>query len=537
MSWDMMIVLVPDAKTRDRVRDVAASRFDHSERGMVVQLLSGRIETCVRDVRHTLGPGPMAVIVADEPSALDALGAGADEALALTEPDESAILLLLDRARLRGEFRRQQEHRFASLAQLEKLSALGILVAGVAHEINNPLTGALLSLEMLKNELSPLYEGAARIRTLAKEGRAPSLEEVRLLAVRMRSGAAHTTLAREIISDVERACESIAEIVKDLCIYARAQENEPREVVDLRSLLEKIMRLMGRDVGPNVHIQHDFGDYVPPVMAQRTRLTQVLTSLLANALHAIREHPRDMHRLRVGLRCDDEVVTISVEDTGPGIAHEALERIFDPFVTSPRDAAGAGLSLSVARSIMRSLGGDLVVESVHGEGATFVAWLPRPEHRAALVDATQTQVLRRLENRRSVMVVEPDSHVLGALARLLRDRYDVVIAMDGQEAVELLSSGSHADVVLSEVDTYDQTGARFCDWLARERPELAENLILTSARPDAVSALLRMPAAVQCLEKPIDPQTLLRCIEERVLAPLAKAREADNTQGGKVVRL
>src|SRR5690606_1175325 len=82
----------------------------------------------------------------------------------------------------------------------------------------------------------------------------------------------------------------------------------------------------------------------PAVRAQRTLLTQVLTSLLANALHAIREHPRDMHRLRVGLRADDEVVTITVEDTGPGIAHEALERIFDPFVTSPRDAAGAGLS-------------------------------------------------------------------------------------------------------------------------------------------------------------------------------------------------
>jgi signal transduction histidine kinase/ActR/RegA family two-component response regulator len=532
MSWDMMIVLVPDVTTRDRVRDVAASRFDHSERGMVVQLLSGRVDACVREVRANLGQGPMAVIVADEPSALDALGAGADEALALTHPDDSTILLLLDRARLRGEFRKQQEHRFASLAQLEKLSALGILVAGVAHEINNPLTGALLSLEMLKNELSPLYEGAARIRTLAKEGRAPSIEELRLLAVRMRSGSAHTALAREIISDVERACESIAEIVKDLCIYARAQENEPREVVDLRSLLEKIMRLMGRDVGPNVHIQHDFGDYVPPVMAQRTRLTQVLTSLLANALHAIREQPRDMHRLRVGLRADDEVVTITVEDTGPGIVHEALERIFDPFVTSPRDAAGAGLSLSVARSIMRSLGGDLVVESVHGDGATFVAWLPRPETRHVALDTVETKTLRRVEARRSILLVEPDTQVLGALARLLRDRYDVLIAMDGQEAVELLSSGSHADLVLSEADTYDATGMRFCDWLARERPELAQSLILTTARPDLTMAM----NSVQCLEKPIDPQTLLRCIEEQMLATAHKARDADNTQDLRVLR-
>jgi len=300
--------------------------------------------------------------------------------------------------------------------------------------------------------------------------------------------------------------------------------------VDLPLLLEKILRLLGRDVGPNVHIVRDFATDVPPVLAQRTRLTQVMTSLLSNALHAIREMPRDMHRLSVSLRADEEVITITFEDTGTGIPADAVERIFDPFVSTPRDAAGAGLSLSVSRSIMRSLGGDLMVESVHGDGATFVAWLPRPEtrHVAAM---NVSQPARRIE-RRAILVVEPDTQVLSALARLLRERYDVLLAIDGQEACELLSSGSQADIIITEVDAYDETGRRFCEWISEQRPDLARRMILTSARHEPP---LNM-AGVRWLEKPIDPQTILRAIEEPFAIPLRKAREADNTQEIRVLR-
>jgi signal transduction histidine kinase/CheY-like chemotaxis protein len=520
-----MVVLVPNAPTQARVREIASSRFETSQRGLLVQTMSGRVETCVREVRATVGPDPLAVLVLDEPSALDALAAGADEALSLPDHDavdEATVVSLLDRARLRAELRGQQEQRFASLAQLEKLSALGTLVTGVAHEINNPLTGALLSLEMLKNELEPLYQGAAKLREHANEGRVPTLEEVRSLAVRMRSGSTQPTMAREIIGDVMRACESIADTVKDLCIYARARDNEPRELVDVRSVLDRILRLLGREAGPNVHIELDYGTDVPPVLAPRTRLTQVLTNLLANAFQAVRELPRDMHRIRIALRADDEIVSMIVEDSGPGIAPEVVERIFDPFFTTKRDPAGAGLGLSVSRSIMRSLGGDLMVESVHGDGAVFIAWLPRPAVRQLMaLDGTGAP---KRERRHAIMVVEPDPQVLGALARLLRERYDVLLATSGQEALELLSSGSKPDIIISEAEAYDSQRVPFPQWLASERPDLAPRLVLTTSRPEPATTLVGLP----CLLKPLDPSTLFKAIEERLLSPLrSQARETE----------
>jgi len=101
--------------------------------------------------------------------------------------------------------------------------------------------------------------------------------------------------------------------------------------------------------------------------------------VLVNALHAVREVERDSHRVRISVRADDEAVAIAVSDTGPGISPEHVERIFDPFFTTKRQSLGTGLGLSISRSIMRSLGGDLLVESIHGQGAEFVLLLPLPE--------------------------------------------------------------------------------------------------------------------------------------------------------------
>jgi K+-sensing histidine kinase KdpD len=138
-----------------------------------------------------------------------------------------------------------------------------------------------------------------------------------------------------------------------------------------------------------------------------------ITNILVNAAHALHEVERPVHRVRLVVRADDEAVAVSISDSGPGIAPEAIERIFDPFYTTKRKGRGTGLGLSISRSILHRLGGDLLVESLHGEGATFVALIPRPpeqELTAALACARGEPDARGAKAQRpSLLVVDNDA--------------------------------------------------------------------------------------------------------------------------------
>jgi CheY-like chemotaxis protein len=241
---------------------------------------------------------------------------------------------------------------------------------------------------------------------------------------------------------------------------------------------------------------------------------------------------RDVHRVRIALRADDSVVTVTVSDTGLGLGQDVLQRIFDTgapgvseqFVDRSRTeesrASASGLELSVARAAMRSLGGDLMVESLRGEGATFVAWLPRPKQRNERVSGTVPKPDFSREARRTVLIVESNRHVLGALSRLLRERYEVLIALSGDEARELLHGGSKPDAIIASAHEPDSLA--FVEWVLLERAELTRRLLLTTDLAEPTGELTGLPY----LEKPIEPAALFRGIEARFIAPLHKARPA-----------
>jgi len=223
---------------------------------------------------------------------------------------------------------------------------------------------------------------------------------------------------------------------------------------------------------------------LPRVVVPHGRLTQVLVNILINAAHAINDVEREAHRVRIVTRADSEYVAISISDTGPGIAAEALSHIFDPFFTTKRTGLGTGLGLSISRSIMRDLGGDLIVESVHGEGATFIALLPLPDHvtlRNAYLQRRDTTVRRATPDRRTVLVVDDDPRILKAYARMLASSCHVIMAGDGQEAIALLSSGSVADALVTELNLPEVDGKQLFEWLERERPDLARATVFITA--------------------------------------------------------
>jgi two-component system NtrC family sensor kinase len=218
----------------------------------------------------------------------------------------------------------------------------------------------------------------------------------------------------------------------------------------------------------------------------------------------------------VSVRADEDFVAIAVSDTGPGIPVESLERIFDPFFTTKREDLGTGLGLSISRSILRKLGGDLSVESIYGEGATFICFLPLPS-REMIREAFRQRAAGSFTVPRTVgatvMVVDDDPRMLRSYARLLNAEHRIMIAHDGRDAIDMLESGSVANLAVVELDLPGNDGPELLSWLAENRPELARRtLIVTSAdsEPNYVEFLRTHRGPI--LRKPVRGESLLAAV-------------------------
>jgi CheY-like chemotaxis protein len=314
------------------------------------------------------------------------------------------------------------------------------------------------------------------------------------------------------------AAGAIASVVKDLRIFARTDDASRPELLDVRELSDQVLRLVGRDVFKHGIIERDYASDVPRVVLPRGRLTQVIMNLLVNAAHAIAEVKRPMHCVRVSVRSDEDFVALAVHDTGPGIPTEALERIFDPFFTTKRQELGTGLGLSVSRSILRKLGGDISVESVFGEGATFICFLPVPTPdvvRDAAAPMRPEPLRAASPSGASVLIVEDDPRLLRSYARLLNSDYRIVTAHDGSDAIDVLESGSVADLVVLELDLPGDDGPRLLSWLQQNRPKLARRTVIVTAvgaEPHYAPSLNGHTGAV--LNKPVPGEILLGTIAQ-----------------------
>lgn len=511
-----MIVLVRDEAAAEAIVRGASTRADAASLRVVITAESSAA-AAVAGARAEHGAAPVGYLAASDAEALEAIAAGADEALHLPAIDAHGALLLLDRAALRASLRRAQENERHSAVQSEKLAALGTVVAGVAHEINNPLAAVLLTAEALRMTIGPLFDTALEVSHLAAQRRAVAEDEMARLA-RRAGPRERATEGRHLLDELTTLAETIAAVVRDLRVYARSDGDESLEVADVSDLIEQALRIVGREIAAHGHIERDFGSNLPKVVVPRARLVQVLTNVLVNAAHAIRDTPRPSHRVRITVRADGEAIAISISDTGPGIAPESIARIFDPFFTTKREGAGTGLGLSISRSILRRLGGDLIVESVHGVGATFIALVPLPSRDSLRVASTRPPASLRpppvSARRIQLLVVDDDERLRRIYPRALRERYDVLVAEGGQEAIDLLSSGSEVDVILSDVAMPDVDGLQLLGWLEAERPALARRLLfVTAAAGDAPYRDLLARASNPVLEKPAAREDLYAAID------------------------
>jgi signal transduction histidine kinase len=243
----------------------------------------------------------------------------------------------------------------AQLLQTEKLASLGQLVAGIAHEINNPVTFIVGNVDPIADELKTIRDGAMRLGdgTIAE-----AAEAIERMVGLIREGAERT-----------------AGIVQDLRTFSRAGGATPHPT-DLHEGLEITLRLLRPKWGTRISIHRDYGD-VPPVHVVPGQLNQVLMNLLANACDAITERGN----LWITTRRDDDSVRIAIRDDGVGMAAAEKGRMFDPFFTTKPQGQGTGLGLSITYGIVRDHDGRIDVESEPGAGTTITVVLPLvPRH-------------------------------------------------------------------------------------------------------------------------------------------------------------
>jgi signal transduction histidine kinase len=245
----------------------------------------------------------------------------------------------------------------AQLLTTEKMASLGLIVAGVAHEINNPLS-------FIVGNVEPLHQTLAQVRTLATTHRDPQL-------------AAEVDRLTKILGLMALGAERTATIVQDLRTFSRLGEAEPRPT-DLHEAIEVSLRLLRPRWADRIAIHREYG-LLTPVEVIPGQINQIFMNLLANACDAI----RGRGNLWIRTACEDAHVTVTIRDDGTGIAPEHVARVFDPFFTTKPVGQGTGLGLAITQGIVSHHGGTIRVTAEPGKGTEFQIVLPTDGRRGA----------------------------------------------------------------------------------------------------------------------------------------------------------
>ncbi len=348
----------------------------------------------------------------------------------------------------------------ARLAVTERLLAVGTLAAGVAHEINNPLSAALSNLEWIAEQLARLTAAPTTAGTLPSEALGRALE--RLV---------------KPIEDAREACGRVRGIVQDLKLLSRAEE-ETSGPVELTHVIDAAVRMAWNQVRHRARLVREYGD-LPSVRGNESRLAQVFLNLLINATQAIPEGRADANEIRVTARAlPSQQVLVEVSDTGSGIPESVLGRIFDPFFTTKPPGIGTGLGLSICQRIVSSVGGHIEVESQVGRGSVFRVTLACAEASSAPeVLPERAAPSREATLRARVLVIDDDPQVGKALELMLTEEHDVTLFTSPRQALEQLLNGQQYDIVLCDVMMPELSGMDLHAELARSRPALADEII------------------------------------------------------------
>src|ERR1041385_7296644 len=354
------------------------------------------------------------------------------------------------------------------LIQSEKMSAIGQLVSGVAHELNNPLAGI-----------------SAFAQLLLSEKRFPPDQR---------------TAAEMIYAEARRA----SRIVQNLLTFARQHKPE-RPPTSVNQVLDDTLELRGYELRVRgIDVQRDYDEQSPETMADAHQLQQVFLNLITNAEQAMERAERDQQRLTIRTRRAGDLIRIEVEDTGPGIPPNLLERIFNPFFTTKPTGSGTGLGLSISLGIVREHEGRIWAENAPQGGARFVIELPivAPRGTGEFQTAPTAQAVT---DRLRVLVVDDEASVRVALQRYLSSRgHEVETTASGREALARMREDAF-DAVIIDMRMPDVEDHRVFGELKARDPSYADRVIFTTGQlvDDTVRNFLSSTGR-PCVPKPFE---------------------------------
>lgn len=398
----------------------------------------------------------------------------------------------------------QELDREVRRVQSEKLASIGMLAAGVAHEINNPASFVLANLEALAGLLqSPDGKGQVDPKTGKRQGFSDILFE-----------------AMTIVQESKEGMARIHRIVRDLHAFSRVDEAPPR-LTDVNTAVESSLTMLRSELRYRAQVERDLQATLR-VRASAARLGQVFLNLIMNAAHALANGNPIRNRLYVRSRDEGEHIVVEVEDNGPGISPEVMSRIFDVFFTTKPPGLGTGLGLPISRDIVRSAGGELTAESTLGRGTLFRVRLPAAG--AAAVEPPKTQPTNKAVQRRRLLAIDDEALLLKAYRRMLSAHHDIETTLGAKEALRLFGQDRTFDVVLCDLQMPGMSGSELYDAVKKRWPELAQRFIFITGGACSQEArqFLESPGLIS-IHKPFQAAELLELIEALATGALQTA--------------
>ncbi|HSS70926.1 MAG TPA: ATP-binding protein [Casimicrobiaceae bacterium] len=381
---------------------------------------------------------------------------------------------ITEKKRSATELERQRD----ALYQREKLAALGSLLAGVAHELNNPLSVVVARAVLLEEQGDAKTKAAAlKIRTAAERC----------------ARIVRTFLAMARQQRPERGPVAVNEVVK--------------EALDITSYATRTS---------SVDMEVDLAEGIPPILADADQLHQVLLNLIINAQQSLQEQPPP-RRIRI-TSCYDylyDMVQITVADNGPGIPAHLRARVFEPYFTTKPTGTGTGVGLAVSLGIVEAHGGALAVACPTEGGAVFTITLP-----VGVVDAAKAAKeppQKAIPSRRSILVVDDEAEIRDTLSEILNGAlHRVVTASSGREALERMAAETF-DVILTDIRMPDLDGRALYEEIRRRWPDRCARVVFVTG--DTLASALRefvSESGRPVIEKPFLPSEVRRIVAELV---------------------